>query len=552
MLCPNCFQEKGKGNVCSSCRYDESQETDIRRLPLRSTLKDRRYVIGRVLGSGGFGITYRAFDSEQYRAIVVIKECLLTDSGQVARADDRQRVIVNSSFRGTYKKCLERFFEEARHISRFQHPNIVRIIDFFYENNTAYYVMPLVDGEDLRTYLEQRGGRLTERELLPIARGLISAVQALHAERIVHRDIKPNNLILTKASGLPVLIDFGAAARGEFGRDDSLSHIGIHTEGYSPIEQVTASPDQGPWTDVYSLSATFYRVLAGKGPVPAHKRFSDGGEDRYAPVEVLTPGISEGLARLINKGLAHDRTQRLQSADEMMRLLPSSKNSEDSTTASPDGLPARREATSPQTPSLDRGRAATSVRHPKQWLWFSPTFLALFGVLGAGNPADYLTQGFLVILILNIAAWAIYTSRFRVHVPDAMSGSTASASLGPDASPLANAVTVGTVRFLDRVTAGRVYLLSPGQRIVIGRRDPADVVIRNQHLSRRHAQVTFLDPDFEILDLGSTNGTFHVRFDDRRVAYQRITRYVGQGTFCLGPHDKNQTRFECSISAKSQ
>ena len=167
MLCPNCFQDK-TATACTACGYTELGVEDGRRLPLRTELKGGRYLVGATLGHGGFGITYKAYDQTHFKAIVVIKECMLPGLGEVNRSPNGKDILVSPGFQETYRKWLNRFYEEAKIISKFQHPNIVRIVDFFFENNTAYYVMPLVEGIDLRTHLEARGGRITESELVPI------------------------------------------------------------------------------------------------------------------------------------------------------------------------------------------------------------------------------------------------------------------------------------------------------------------------------------------------------------------------------------------------
>lgn len=541
MLCSDCFQEKGERLVCSHCGFDESLETDARRLPLRITLKKGRYLVGKILGRGGFGLTYKAFDNEQYRAIVVIKECLLTDSGQVTRADDKRKLVINSGFKVTYEKWLDRFCEEAKRIALFQHPNIVRIVDLFKENNTAYYVMPLVEGVDMRVHLEHCGGKLTEQELLPIAQSLISALCVLHGEGIIHRDIKPQNIILTKVAMEPVLIDFGAA-RDKFSKAESLSQLGIQTEGYSPIEQVTASSNQGPWTDLYSLSATFYRCLVGKPPIPSDNRFRYNNEDLYLPIEKVVPNISVDFARLINKGLTYSHKRRLQSADEMLKLLPVIPGSEDIGTKMP----------SWNSPSLeleiDTGDKYKGKPPRYGWkrgmvlLWFAPSILGFLGVIAADSPVN-LVGVFLALLAINVIAWGLVAVRSRIQAEPAITFKTSY-----DGSIASDSKAIGTVRFLDGEMAGRTFSLSKGQSLLVGRSRSVDVTIRDQHLSKQHAKITFLNPDFEILDLGSTNGTYYVNYSDanHRANVKRIERYVGYGVFCLGPYEKERMRFECS------
>ena len=546
MLCPNCFQDK-TATACAICGYVELGVEDGLRLPLRAELKGGRYLVGATLGHGGFGITYKAYDQKHFKAIVVVKECMLPSSGEVQRSPNGKDVLVSPSFQEAYRKWLNRFYEEAKIISKFQHPNIVRIVDFFFENNTAYYVMPLVEGVDLRKYLEGRGGRMTESELVPIARSLISALAALHEKNLIHRDIKPQNIILLQSNTIPVLIDFGAARR-QFESDNSLSHMGVQTEGYSPIEQVMASKNQGPWTDVYSLCATLYKALSGATPMPADKRIDTNGVDRYRSIESLVPEISASFAKMINKGLSHGKGKRWQSALEMGNLLPQSDRKEASITKMLSPSSSIGETKKVFNFGIMKLHKKNADRVFPPWMLFSPTMLAFLGVFGANSPWNYLTKEFLMIAVVNTVLLLIYRAKFEVSEKTTEGLST------PAENGLVQQVNerVGTITFLDSVMAGQKFNMKQGEIFTIGRSTPSDIVVKNSHMSKQHVMIRFHDPDFEVMDLKSTNGTYKLNYEQsgKLKSVKKIDRYMGQGIFNLGPYEREQMRIECSSASR--
>ena len=232
-------------------------------LPPGSKLDEYRVV--RILGAGGFGVTYLA---EHIRAgnRVAIKEYL---PNELAVREGATVHPKSSADREGFEWGLARFLEEARTLARFEHRNVVRVQRYFEANNTAYLVMDYEDGASLDALLKEHG-KLTEEQLrrviLPIANGL----QAVHAAGFLHRDIKPNNVYVRYSDESPVLLDFGAA-RHALGRH-SRSLTGVITAGYSPAEQYESDGNQGPWTDIYALSALCYKAITGQIPVDALDR----------------------------------------------------------------------------------------------------------------------------------------------------------------------------------------------------------------------------------------------------------------------------------------
>lgn len=543
MLCVDCFQELGTDSTCPHCGFSDSNETDPRRLPLRSALKGGRYEMGRLLGHGGFGLTYKAFDKGQYKALVVIKECLIANERASIRALDGRTVLVTKVTSGSYRALLQQFYEEAATIAKMSHPNIVRIVDFFYENNTAYYVMPLVDGVDLRKYLIDRGASVSEQTLVPIAEKLIGALSALHAKGKLHRDIKPQNILLTRDGLEPVLIDFGASR--DYSRQEKSSW-GAHTDGYAPIEQVKNLTTQGPWTDVYSLSATLYRSLSGRIPTPSDHRIAENGRDQYIPIEQVAPEVSSRFANAINKGLSQDIRERPQSMLDFQKLLPGRRSD-------PDGVTKRVAdfADDASNNGSDAGRELGWIgkifnNHPKAPLWFLPSALALVATFASTNTVQYVAFGFLPIVILNFVAWGLV---FRNHIGRGGNSTASLPVLGIGQSTGQNITSgYGVVLFLDGTMAGKSFMLQDSQFLVIGRSAPSDVIIRNKKLSKHHVKITYIQRQFEIVDLDSTNGTFRVLdANDGRQKVKKIDRFIGLGTFLIGPDSPDRVRFECKV-----
>ena len=233
-------------------------------LPKGYTVEE--YVIERVLGQGAFGITYLALDSN-LNSWVAIKEYLPDD---LAVRDQRSTVTPKSTAsKPSYLWGLERFFSEAQTVARFNHPNIVRVLRLMRENGTAYIVMPYERGRSLADHIKRLDRPLREDEMLGLLRPLLDGLAAVHAEDVLHRDIKPGNIFL-RTDGTPVLLDFGSARQAVRGERRDLTSV--LTPGYAPIEQYADSGNQGPWTDVYALGAVLYRCLTGKAPVDATVR----------------------------------------------------------------------------------------------------------------------------------------------------------------------------------------------------------------------------------------------------------------------------------------
>lgn len=265
-----------------------------------STILHHRYRIERLLGAGGFGMTYLCLD-ERLQRRVCIKEFFL--SGHCTRGSS-QTVITQGLNAGDFAHFRARFSEEARALARFRHPGIVQVLDVFEENNTAYYVMDYVQGETLKA-LVLRKGRLAVTEALSLMQKLLDAVETVHAADLLHRDIKPDNIIVS-SDGQPVLIDFGNARHFSEGR--TLSQTAILTPGYAPPEQYTERARRGPFTDVYGLGATLYFALTGMKPLAVTDRQM---EQLTAPHQLFTD-IPETLSSAVMLAMSINPEDRFQ------------------------------------------------------------------------------------------------------------------------------------------------------------------------------------------------------------------------------------------------
>ena len=261
------------------------------------------YELVRILGSGGFGITYLGYDHHLDKA-VAIKEYLPNDLA--VRADNNSVLPKSIQDKADYEWGLERFLNEAQILARFDHRHIIKIHRFFRAHGTGYSVMEYAEGETLSAVL-QRKGTLTEAELKQLLFPILDGLEAVHEADFLHRDIKPGNIVI-REDGSPVLIDFGSARQAVAGKSRSVT--AIVTPGYAPIEQYSAKGHQGPWTDIYGLGAVCYRCLTGEVPDDATERLR---EDPLVPAAQRCGGkASAALLDAIDRALRVDEGERPQ------------------------------------------------------------------------------------------------------------------------------------------------------------------------------------------------------------------------------------------------
>ena len=264
--CFNCFAGIDGQNPCPNCGFDNfGMEVKPQQL-LPGTILHEGVMVGRTLGQGGFGITYLGYDLVGKRRVAV-KEYF--PAGMVVRQDGIVQAT-SDEHQASFKRGLESFNKEARILSKLGSlPNIVNVHSFFFENGTGYFVMEFVDGQTLKDYLTSRGGKLDFQETLSLLLPVARALEAVHREGMLHRDIAPDNIFVTQG-GQTKLMDFGAARFHVFQETQSVRTI--VKPGYAPMEQYASQSAQGPWTDVYALGATFYRTLTGSVPLDAPTR----------------------------------------------------------------------------------------------------------------------------------------------------------------------------------------------------------------------------------------------------------------------------------------
>jgi serine/threonine protein kinase len=289
-------------------------------LPSGSRLEE--FVIELVLGSGGFGITYLARDSRLGRQ-VVIKENLPT---QFCWRETTSLTVQPRHSKGedadNFQYSLESFEREASTLASLDHPGIVKVLRSFEAHGTAYFVMPFVEGtaldEVLRQRTEQRSA-FTENEIRDLLLKVLDALGYLHDRGIYHRDIKPGNILMTTAG--PVLIDFGAARQ----RLSERSLTVIESAGYTPFEQLQSRGKVGPWSDIYALGGTLYKVITGETPAKANDRIMDDPQVLLAQRAELRGHYSPRLLESIDQAMAPRAADRFQDTAQWRDGLGPSK-----------------------------------------------------------------------------------------------------------------------------------------------------------------------------------------------------------------------------------
>jgi serine/threonine protein kinase len=282
-------------------------------LPLGTRLRD--YEITGLIGEGGFGIVYLAWDHSLQRKVAV-KEYM--PASMASRVSGSSAIVVKSDRHlDTFKAGLKSFVNEARLLARFDHPSLVKVYRFWEENGTAYMVMPFYEGPTLKTALAELGHVPSEGELRAWLNPLLDALTVMHAAQCFHRDIAPDNILLTKRG--PLLLDFGAARRVIGDMTHALTVV--LKPGYAPIEQYgdVASMTQGAWTDLYALACVVYYAITGKTPMSSVERLMD---DRLEPIAAVAAGRYSGaFLRAIDAALAVRPQDRPQNEARFRALL---------------------------------------------------------------------------------------------------------------------------------------------------------------------------------------------------------------------------------------
>lgn len=327
-ICFNCMKgEVDENGVCQCCGKQFSDiKLSERYLPVGSFLRDK-YLMGRVLGEGGFGITYIGYDIN-LDAQVAIKEFFprnyasreINGTGVIPHEGDAEDFFNNQR---------DKFLGEAKRLAKFRNtPAVVSVLDFFRDNGTAYLAMDYIDGMTLRKLLDFSGGRITVEEALKIIEPVLLALKEVHDAGLIHRDISPDNIMIQNGTNRVYLIDFGTARTNSPEEDKTVSVF--KKAGYTPPEQLRTKGNQGPWTDIYALCATIYRCIVGVKPLDVTDRLF--GEVLHKPSEYGIP-IAPAIEAAIMKGLEIHNENRHQCIDELYDAI---YKSEDWKTASHD------------------------------------------------------------------------------------------------------------------------------------------------------------------------------------------------------------------------
>jgi serine/threonine protein kinase len=381
--------------------------TDNSLLPIGTRVAE--FEISRLIGQGGFGVVYEAWDHTLER-VVAIKEYM--PSSLANRQSDGSVVPLSERHKETFDLGMRSFINEARLLAQFDHPALLKVYRFWQERGTTYMVMPCYKGDTLKEALLAKKDQVNEEWLLGVIDGVTQALAVMHRASCYHRDIAPDNIMLLENSGLPVVLDFGAARRVITDMTQAITVI--LKPGYAPIEQYAETPDmsQGAWTDVYALSAVMHVAITGRSPPPSVARMLN---DRYVPLAgntALHDRFSERLLAAVDAGLAVRPEARPQSMAQFRMSLDlpsvddattaqttkamsarSSGASASATKASDKPLSSAPQAKKPPLALIAAGVASLVIAAAGTWWWSNnttpkPAAVNLTGAQPAGQPTS--------------------------------------------------------------------------------------------------------------------------------------------------------------------
>lgn len=329
-LCLGCMKEvDNTGECCPECGFEINQYKEMcsSRILRPGTILNNQYLVGKVLGEGGFGITYLAMDLN-FELPVAIKEYFPAElaNRDIAEYQTNRIFPFSGEKEKYYARGLENFAEEVRKLMKFcDCEGIVKVNTLFYENGTAYMVMDYIKGMNLRQYLQVRKTPVSEKEALDIMIPVIRALGKIHEAGICHCDISPDNIMLGEKDKV-YLIDFGASRMITGAETKSLELL--LKPGYTPFEQYYANGKIGPWTDVYAVCATMYRMMSGKVPQESAARVNRDQVKSLRELKWENEKICVGdtVSDVIHKGMSLKREDRYQSMEEFLEALTAPEN----------------------------------------------------------------------------------------------------------------------------------------------------------------------------------------------------------------------------------
>lgn len=327
IFCANCLEELETTDICPYCGYNPAQDDGKYPLALsHNTILNGQYIIGRVLGQGGFGITYLVKDWTTKNRMV-LKEYLPNTMATRTKKDsgaEKNFVSVYSEQSENFEYGKKCFLEEAQTLAGFiGSPNIVQVHSFFEENGTAYFTMDYIEGISFQKFITDNGGKVLWQEAEKVLLPVMDALGIVHSKGFIHRDVKPDNIFIT-TDGIVKLLDFGAARYSLGDRTQSLDILLTH--GFAPKEQYMTRSRQGPYTDVYAVAASFYYAITGIKPSNSMDRLEK--DDLVAPSR-LGVKIPEEVENAILKGMEVQPADRYQSMAEFKQALTMQEDSKD-------------------------------------------------------------------------------------------------------------------------------------------------------------------------------------------------------------------------------
>lgn len=386
--CYNCLDVTAKVVKCPKCSFDNTKIPNNPSALTPGTVLDDRYFIGRVLGQGGFGITYVSYD-EILGQIVALKEHY--PKAIVQRNQKTLDVIAQNL--SEFNDGLRKFTDEAKSLAKFQgHKNIVSVLSYMRTKKTAYMVMEYIEGRTVKEIL-QGAKSLPVKDSIEIILEVLEGLGACHAQKLIHRDLTPDNIYITTKGSVKIL-DFGSARVTQDGGDNEFTQI--LKKSYAPIEQFQQGSSQGPWTDIYSVGATFYRLVTGQPPaLNSVDRLLNDTLKKPSEFKKVS-GWNEDLEAALMKALSVRPEQRYQEIDSFkVDLLNASLSSgakiasiSSTATKSPKPVSPKKVASKPAKKTSTTTPSKTSQTANSKPLVFGGAAVAVIALVVGLNVMD--------------------------------------------------------------------------------------------------------------------------------------------------------------------